>query len=127
VQEAEAHGVTKRDDHQALAAERGFNRSSFQKIAQLLPPERVSLHLRTLARLIDEAVSSEGDQDLTRNAVHKLISVSATLGFDELSCSCLGVEQAYCEGRSSSGAHSRLRRAAEVARPLIERLAATND
>jgi hypothetical protein len=100
----------------------GFNPSSFQSIADLLSPERVRIHLRTLAELLDAAILSESDPDQARGAVHKLISVSASLGFERVSLSCQRIERAYFEGTSFADAHFQLRQAAEAARPVIEML-----
>ena len=116
----EANASEGADRGTAIAA--AFNQSSFQNIAQLLSPERVAVHLETLADLIDQAVLADGEPDEVRPAVHKLISVSASLGFDAVSMCSRRVEQAYCDGTSLCDARSQLRRAADAARPVIEKL-----
>jgi hypothetical protein len=106
-----------------LPIEGDFNEASYQSIATLLSPERARHHVRTLAELIEQAsLSSVADVD--RSAVHKLISISASLGFDQISLSCRRVEQAFAEGRSRSEAFAQFCRAAEAARPTIRKLTA---
>ena len=101
-----------------------FDEQTYQKIAGLLPPERLSVHLGSFERQLRECFRDPSDVEGMKNAAHKLISQAGMPGFVELSARC-GDLEAACEGdRPVPPALAALRASADTA---LERLAQLKD
>ena len=99
-----------------------FDPDTFDSIARILPPAKLSGHVDRLAALVDEAID-EDDTDALEAAAHKIVSQAGALGLFGLSLAARDVEDAVRDRADVTAAISALSEASgDIAQFLRPRL-----
>ena len=75
---------------------KAFDEEVYGRIAGLLPPERLAVHLASFEQQLRDCLYGPADEERMKSGAHKLIAQAGMLGFMELSERC-GDLEAACE------------------------------
>ncbi len=101
-----------------------FDRPTFEKVATLLPAERLQKHLASFEEQLTDVFRGRPSAELLKSGAHKLVSQAGMLGFGQLADQCRMLEQAVDEDDDVAESFCAAQVAAEEALAIVETLKA---
>ncbi len=101
-----------------------FDRPTFEKVATLLPAERLQKHLASFEEQLTDVFRGRPSAELLKSGAHKLVSQAGMLGFGQLADQCRKLEQAVDEDVDVAESFCAAQIAAEEALAIVGTLKA---
>ncbi len=135
IKQAELHNTIERvlaEQGQAVSdvsaqerdAEPFFDHDTYDKVAELLPKDRLSTHLTSFEQQLQELVFGRAPASELKAAAHKLVSQAGMLGFMEVSSQCRALEEACDAGENIEGPLATIRGGMDRVSIIVRRLKA---